>query len=573
MKCPQCQTQNPTGQKFCGACGQRLESVCPQCGQVNPAGYKFCGQCGADLSGMGTITLARTGLITQVTPKVLEALGYADNEMHGKSFSLFVMRDDLVIFFAHWNELLSSAEPQSFEITLMHKTQKHIYVLLECRIASSSRPSKDTITIQLTGNTKNHLAAAQRQTQQDLLALILTVTHNISTVSKHHLALSIEDALKKICLFSHADYSFIYGFNRLANKLDLLYQWRQTASDAPMDHRAPQSIALSQVKNTIVELRQEKSLVVKDLSALEQWQCDELFAWLNIKEGALICYLFYSGKIPIGIIGVVDSAVRAPWRPECTALIRFLGDFLADRLFSSQEHHQPTEKRSLATALEKSQTLAPLFDKKLIEPSSSGEEKLRAGEAQASQKVSARRSKILMAMNRPMLFEKNTGREPLEQLQVFPRDDGLVLLTCPNCGLQESVSVERFEKHAGSLRVDCPCHKVFAAVLEKRRFFRKSVRLDGYFSLSGDLGIDGGAGSIWGQMIVKDLSKAGLRFSTEKVHLIKPGDLLVVRFNLDNTNKALIQKPARVITISGNTAGCRFEGEDSFDITLGFYFM
>ena len=47
----------------------------------------------------------------------------------------------------------------------------------------------------------------------------------------------------------------------------------------------------------------------------------------------------------------------------------------------------------------------------------------------------------------------------------------------------------------------------------------------------------------------------------------------MVRFNLDNTNQALIHKTARVISVTRHGVGCRFEGADSYDITLGFYFM
>jgi class 3 adenylate cyclase/tetratricopeptide (TPR) repeat protein len=51
MQCPQCQHENPTGQKFCGECGARLEACCSACGTVNPPGQKFCGECGERLAG------------------------------------------------------------------------------------------------------------------------------------------------------------------------------------------------------------------------------------------------------------------------------------------------------------------------------------------------------------------------------------------------------------------------------------------------------------------------------------------------------------------------------------------
>ena len=50
MQCPQCQYDNPAGQKFCGECGTRLVSACPACGTPNPPAQKFCGECGARLA-------------------------------------------------------------------------------------------------------------------------------------------------------------------------------------------------------------------------------------------------------------------------------------------------------------------------------------------------------------------------------------------------------------------------------------------------------------------------------------------------------------------------------------------
>jgi class 3 adenylate cyclase/predicted ATPase len=46
MKCPRCQHENPTGVKFCGACGTRLEVLCPACQAANPPTNRFCHECG-----------------------------------------------------------------------------------------------------------------------------------------------------------------------------------------------------------------------------------------------------------------------------------------------------------------------------------------------------------------------------------------------------------------------------------------------------------------------------------------------------------------------------------------------
>ena len=50
MKCPKCQFENPSGIKFCGKCGGRLDKICPQCASSNPADFDFCGECGTNLA-------------------------------------------------------------------------------------------------------------------------------------------------------------------------------------------------------------------------------------------------------------------------------------------------------------------------------------------------------------------------------------------------------------------------------------------------------------------------------------------------------------------------------------------
>ncbi len=47
--CPRCRHANPTGVKFCGECGTRLETLCPACQAANPPANKFCHGCGVQL--------------------------------------------------------------------------------------------------------------------------------------------------------------------------------------------------------------------------------------------------------------------------------------------------------------------------------------------------------------------------------------------------------------------------------------------------------------------------------------------------------------------------------------------
>jgi class 3 adenylate cyclase/tetratricopeptide (TPR) repeat protein len=48
--CPECSAENPSGQRFCGQCGNPLDAGCPTCGAQNAPGNKFCGACGGALT-------------------------------------------------------------------------------------------------------------------------------------------------------------------------------------------------------------------------------------------------------------------------------------------------------------------------------------------------------------------------------------------------------------------------------------------------------------------------------------------------------------------------------------------
>jgi predicted ATPase len=49
MQCPECQTENPSGETLCFACGSVLGCECPVCGETNPSTNGSCSHCGHDL--------------------------------------------------------------------------------------------------------------------------------------------------------------------------------------------------------------------------------------------------------------------------------------------------------------------------------------------------------------------------------------------------------------------------------------------------------------------------------------------------------------------------------------------
>src|SRR5262245_54467652 len=55
IPCPQCQTHNDPGSRFCLSCGANLtpQVHCPACNTLNPVDHRFCIRCGGALEGAG----------------------------------------------------------------------------------------------------------------------------------------------------------------------------------------------------------------------------------------------------------------------------------------------------------------------------------------------------------------------------------------------------------------------------------------------------------------------------------------------------------------------------------------
>jgi class 3 adenylate cyclase len=107
MKCPACQTENSTGQRFCGQCGARLAVACAACGAANDSGHKFCGQCGAPLAAV--VATPKFGSPESYTPRHLaEKIVTSKAALEGE-------RNQVTVLFADLKgsmELLAERDPE-----------------------------------------------------------------------------------------------------------------------------------------------------------------------------------------------------------------------------------------------------------------------------------------------------------------------------------------------------------------------------------------------------------------------------------------------------------------------------
>jgi hypothetical protein len=139
-------------------------------------------------------------------------------------------------------------------------------------------------------------------------------------------------------------------------------------------------------------------------------------------------------------------------------------------------------------------------------------------------------------------------------------------ITCPNCRNTKVVDVAKYRGAKSPIKARCNCGCVFDVSLKDlRRFYRKKANLPGSYSCTnmGKTGV----------VRVKNLSYSGVGFQTEKEHEIEVGDILGIRFMLDDGKKTELRRTVEVKSVRGRSIGAEFCDSQGFDAELCYYLM
>ena len=156
--------------------------------------------------------------------------------------------------------------------------------------------------------------------------------------------------------------------------------------------------------------------------------------------------------------------------------------------------------------------------------------------------------------------------------KVFIKDDKAKFI-CPKCKKVTIEDVSQFRDIEVVVRIKhgCTCGHSYNVLLERRKFYRKNVNLTGTFCYMNDRNKIA--------MLIKDVSRGGLKMIVSHPGNFKEGDKLFVEFHLDDKHKTLIQKEVIIRNRYNNrTIGVEFTSRDmknpydkAYDIALGFY--
>ena len=154
--------------------------------------------------------------------------------------------------------------------------------------------------------------------------------------------------------------------------------------------------------------------------------------------------------------------------------------------------------------------------------------------------------------------------------KVFITSKNTATFVCPECGNSTIADVAKYAALSSAVTVKCKCNcgHQFSVSLEKRRQYRKSTDLPGYYYHQMSNGE-----TDKGIMRVVDISSNGLKLKLNVERKFKGGENLRVEFHLDDRRRTFIDKTVIVRNVRNNLVGTSFAPNQGDDPALGFYLM
>jgi hypothetical protein len=168
------------------------------------------------------------------------------------------------------------------------------------------------------------------------------------------------------------------------------------------------------------------------------------------------------------------------------------------------------------------------------------------------------------------------GEVPMDEIKSYIDDDNQAIVRCGECGRKKVIDASKFKTLKKLLTVKCACSHAFSVSFESRKSYRKDVLLSGEYMKDGGEQREACEVSVGGMrcgsMVLENLALGGVAFRTNQNHDIRVGDIIQVKFRLDDVPKSLITRNIVVKSVvdrqvRGEFCDCRP------DKALAFYLM
>ncbi len=155
--------------------------------------------------------------------------------------------------------------------------------------------------------------------------------------------------------------------------------------------------------------------------------------------------------------------------------------------------------------------------------------------------------------------------------KIYAPDKEKGTLSCEQCGKTRVINISDVRSNLQKVR--CSCGHVFFISIEMRKFYRKQTKLPGEYV---NIGEHTSKRQEKSRMIVENLSRGGLGFSTERPHNLRVKDVIQVKFHLDDDKRSEVSKRAVVRWVNDCFVGAEFldlATSSESNRALGFYLL
>lgn len=132
-------------------------------------------------------------------------------------------------------------------------------------------------------------------------------------------------------------------------------------------------------------------------------------------------------------------------------------------------------------------------------------------------------------------------------------------IECPQCNKaweKDFSKIKDFKKVSGA-KCKCPCGHTFPIVLDRRRDFRKVSKLTGSYVHDKT--------KARGLINITNISKSGIALELNTKQSLPKGDILLLKFNLDDSRKSYMCKEAVIKKTDGSRVGLEFRNNDQLE--------
>ena len=152
----------------------------------------------------------------------------------------------------------------------------------------------------------------------------------------------------------------------------------------------------------------------------------------------------------------------------------------------------------------------------------------------------------------------------MEVKKIYVNGNDQATIICDSCGKWKTANVARYVNLNKPVKIRCSCKAVFSVTFEKRKFYRKRVRLHGTCFMDGRREEP---------IFIEDISAGGLGFRMNK-GAVEKGDTLSVEFTLDDNARSTLCEDVIVRTVKDRLVGAAFAGlSEHSKKVLGFYLL